>query len=47
MAAGAAVAAAMLGMGTAHADVDVAPSGYQGFSTLFGGDGTDSGVTTS
>jgi hypothetical protein len=39
---GAAVAA-FIGMGTAHADV--APPGDQGFSILFGGDGTDPGVT--
>jgi hypothetical protein len=44
MAAGAAIAAAMFGMGTAHAVT--APSGDQGFEILFGGDGTDSGVTT-
>jgi hypothetical protein len=38
---GAAVAA-FIGMGTAHADV--APPGDQGYSILYGGDGTDSGL---
>jgi hypothetical protein len=44
MVSGAAFAAAMLSMGTAYADVTDAPPGDQGYSILYGGDGTDSGL---
>lgn len=37
-----AVAAVMLSMGTVHADI---PVGDEGYSILYGGDGTDPGVT--
>ncbi len=42
-AAGGAMAAAMFGMGMAHADSDIVslPSDAEGYSILFGGDGTD------